>query len=76
VDIFGNLSGFNALGGTTQNSIKASVVKRLHHDDVELNGWFQFEQWKAPCYLSGRQTDTATALQVTFFPRLRSTATK
>ncbi len=59
-------------GGTTQNSFKAQVVKRFHHDDVELNAWFQHEGWKAPIYLPGLQTNNTTAVQVTFFPKLIS----
>ena len=69
-------SGFNQYGGTTQNSLKLSAVKRFHHDDVELNAWFQYERWKAPAYLPGQQSDTATAIQLTFFPGLKSTKTK
>ncbi len=60
------------LGGTTQNQWKAQVVKRFAHDDVELNAWFQYERWKAPIYLPGMQTNTTTAVQVTFFPGLKS----
>ena len=58
-------------GGTTQNSFRVSVVKRLHHDDVELNAWYQYERWKAPIYLPGQQSNSTTAVQVTFFPGLR-----
>jgi len=71
-DVYGNLSGFNAYGGTTQNSLKISAVKRFHHDAVELNAWFQYEKWKAPSYLPGPQSDTATAVQITFFPGLKA----
>ena len=59
------------LAGTTQNDFKVSVVKRFHHDDVEVNGWFQYEKWNAPIYKPGAQSDTVTAVQVTFFPGLR-----
>ena len=59
-------------GGTTQNSFKVMVVKRFHHDDVELNAWFQHEGWKAPVYLPGLQTNDTTAVHVTFFPKLLS----
>ena len=62
--------------GTTQNSFKASVVKRFHHDDVELNAWFQYERFKAPLYLPGITTNTATAVQLTFFPVLKSRASR
>jgi len=71
-----SLGTYNAYGGTTQNSYKISVVKRFHHDDVEVNGWFQHEGWKAPCYLPGLQKDSVGAVQITFFPGLKSLATK
>ena len=63
---------YNPLGGTTQNSIKISAYKRLMHDQVEVNGWFQLEQWTVPAYMAGRQTDTSTAVQITFFPGLKN----
>jgi hypothetical protein len=63
---------FNPLGGTTQNDVKISVLKRLMHDQLELNGWFQYEKWNAPIYKSGQQSDTATAFQVTYFPGLKN----
>jgi Capsule assembly protein Wzi len=56
-------------GGTTQNSYMATVVKRLGKN-IELNGWVQYERWKAPIYKSGLQTDTTAAFQVTWFPSL------
>jgi hypothetical protein len=58
-------------GGTTQNSFKVDVVKRFHHDDVELNAWYQHEGWKAPIYLSGLQTNQSFAAGVTFYPALK-----
>ena len=59
-------------GGTTQNSFMASVVKRLT-PQVELNAWVQYERWKAPIYKPGQQSDTSTAVQITWFPRLHTT---
>ena len=59
-------------GGTTQNQFKVDLVKRFHHDDLELNAWYQHEGWKAPIYLPGLQTNNAFAAQVTFFPGLKS----
>jgi len=59
-------------GGTTQNQFKIDVVKRFHHDDIELNAWYQHEGWKAPIYLPGLQTNNTAAVQVTFFPALKS----
>ncbi|NYF52407.1 capsule assembly Wzi family protein [Tunturiibacter gelidoferens] len=58
-------------GGTTQNQFKASVVKRLGKD-VELNAWVQYEGWKAPIYKTGLQQNTSTAVQLTWYPRLRT----
>jgi len=42
-------------------------VKRIGKD-FELNGKFVYEHWKAPIYLSGQQTVTATTIQLTWFP--------
>lgn len=65
-------------GGTTQNEYKVSVVKRLR-PDIELNGWFQYEGWKAPVpvkgvdlYRPGLQQDTVVAAQFTWFPKLHN----
>ena len=57
--------------GTTQNDFKLSVVKRIRHD-YELNAWYQYEAWKAPIYLIGRQTDSTVAAQITWFPKLHT----
>ncbi|HEY4047261.1 MAG TPA: capsule assembly Wzi family protein [Acidobacteriaceae bacterium] len=54
-------------GGTTQNSFGVSVVKRIHRD-FEIGAWTQIEQWKAPVYRSGKQVDTSTAFQITWYP--------
>jgi hypothetical protein len=58
-------------GGTTQNQFKAEALYRMHKN-IELNGWVQYERWKAPIYLPGLQTDTAAAVQITFHPGLHS----
>lgn len=58
-------------GGTTQNQFKVGVVKRLGQD-LELNGWVQYEQWKAPIYKAGLQKDTTAAVQFTWFPKLHT----
>lgn len=63
-------------GGTTQNSLKAAVVKRFLHGNVELNGWFQYERWKAPIYLVGPQHNTAVAVQLTLYPGLKRITTR
>jgi hypothetical protein len=58
-------------GGTTQNQFKIDLVKRFHHDDIELNAWYQHEGWKAPIYLPGLQSNNIASIQVTFFPQLK-----
>jgi hypothetical protein len=60
-------------GGTTQNQFRVDVVKRIL-PDVELNAWYQHESWKAPIYLPGAQGNNAFTVQVTFFPKLRTTS--
>lgn len=60
-------------GGTTQNQFGVDVVKRLR-PDIELNASFQHEGWKAPVYMTGAQSDNAFTFQLTFFPRLKTTA--
>jgi hypothetical protein len=54
-------------GGTTINDINVQVVKRIGRD-LEINGNFTYEKWKAPIYLPGQQTVTATTIQLTWFP--------
>ena len=54
-------------GGTTLNDISFQIVKRIGKD-FEVNGNFAYERWKAPIYLSGRQTVTTTTIQLTWFP--------
>ncbi len=57
--------------GTTQNSFKIQAVKRFHHDDLELDAWYQHEGWKAPIYMPGLQNNNAIAAQITFYPILK-----
>jgi hypothetical protein len=57
-------------GGTTQNLFKVSTIKRIGKD-FELRGWVQYEQWKAPIYKTGAQSDTSIAVQMTWFPDLK-----
>ena len=61
--------------GTTQNQFKVTAVKRFLHDNLELNAWFQYERWKAPIYLTGQRNDTTSAIQLTFFPALKTKPT-
>ena len=60
-------------GGVTQNQFRVDVVKRIGQD-IEVNGWFQHEGWKAPIYLPGQQSNNAVSVQLTWFPKLRTTA--
>jgi hypothetical protein len=53
--------------GTTLNDFNSQVVERIGKD-FEIDGNFTLEQWKAPIYLSGLQTVTATTIQLTWFP--------
>lgn len=64
-------TGTYGSGGTTQNQFKLDVLKRIR-PDVELNAWLQVERWKAPVYLPGQRNDTAVAVQVTWFPKLKT----
>jgi len=59
-------------GGTTQNQFRVDVVKRIR-PDIEVKSWFQHERWVAPIYLPGVQNNNAFTVQVTFFPRLKTT---
>ncbi|HVU48759.1 MAG TPA: capsule assembly Wzi family protein [Terracidiphilus sp.] len=54
-------------GGTTINDFGFQAVKRIGKD-IELNGNFTIEHWKAPIYLPGEQTVTTTNIQITWFP--------
>lgn len=54
-------------GGTTLNDFNVQVVKRIRKD-LEVKAQFTYEHWKAPVYLSGQHTTTATTIQVTWFP--------
>jgi hypothetical protein len=60
-------------GGTTQNQFRVDVVKRIG-PDIEVKSWFQHERWVAPIYLPGVQNNNAFTVQVTFFPKLKTTA--
>lgn len=53
--------------GTTLNDIGVQVVKRIR-PDLEVNGSFNLEHYKAPIYLPGQQTVTTTNVQLTWFP--------
>lgn len=54
-------------GGTTQNDFKGEVRKRIGRN-FETRGWLQYENWKAPVYQTGSQSDTTVAVQFTWYP--------
>jgi hypothetical protein len=55
-------------GGTTQSDFEFYACKRILKD-YEIRGSLQYENWKAPIYQPGAQSDTVVALQITWFPR-------
>ncbi len=58
----------NPAGGIRSlNDINFQAVNRVGKD-FEVNGIFDLERWKAPIYLPGLQTVTATTIQLTWFP--------
>jgi hypothetical protein len=54
-------------GGTTQTDFALEAVKRLT-PDVELKANVQYERWLIPFYKYGRQSDTSTTVQLTWYP--------
>ena len=54
-------------GGTTMNDFNVQVVKRIG-SSFEINGNFDYGQWKAPIYLPGSHTVTTTTVQLTWYP--------
>lgn len=54
-------------GGTTLDDYGVQVVKRIT-PEIELDGNFTYEGYKAPVYLPGKQTVTVTTIQLTWFP--------
>jgi hypothetical protein len=61
-------TGFYVNGGTTLNDVSFQAVKRFRND-LELNGNFTYEHWKAPIYLPGQQTVTTTTIKLTWYPQ-------
>ena len=55
-------------GGTTLNDAGVQIVKRLGKD-LEIDGTFNYQEWKAPVYLPGKQKVTTTSVQLTWYPR-------
>jgi hypothetical protein len=58
-------------GGTTQNDFAGQVRKRIGQD-LEVLGLVQYEGWKAPIYMTGKQSDTTVSVRLTWFPRDKS----
>ena len=54
-------------GGTTQTDFAVEAVKRLT-PEVELKANLQYERWLVPLYKAGRQSDTSTTVQLTWYP--------
>jgi len=57
--------------GTTLDDFSVQAVKRIRKD-FEIGGSFTLENWKAPIYLPGSQTVTATTIQLTWFPERKA----
>ncbi|HUZ03886.1 MAG TPA: hypothetical protein VMU62_00895, partial [Acidobacteriaceae bacterium] len=57
-------------GGTTQNLFTVKATKRIR-PQVELDGWLQYERWKAPIYKTGSQSDVTTTVQITWYPKMQ-----
>lgn len=55
-------------GGTTLTDYSVQVVKQIRKD-LEFDGNFTVEQWKAPIYLPGQHSVTATTIQLMWFPK-------
>ena len=57
--------------GVTQNQLKLEAQKHLGHD-IEADAWIQYEHWTAPIYLVNSQDDYTGAVQITWYPKLRT----
>ncbi len=55
-------------GGTTQNDYMFLVCKRVKKD-IEIQGWVQYENWKAPLYGPDSHSNASASVQVTWFPQ-------
>jgi hypothetical protein len=58
------------IGGTTQNDFAVSLQKWIGKN-VEVNASVQYERWAAPLYMTGNQSDTSTAVRITWYPPRR-----
>jgi hypothetical protein len=57
--------------GTTQNDFQGEVRKRFG-PNIEARVSVQYEGWKAPIYLPGKQSDTTVAAQFTWYPQQKT----
>ncbi|HEY3707003.1 MAG TPA: capsule assembly Wzi family protein [Terracidiphilus sp.] len=57
-------------GGTTQNEY-AFTVRKWFAKQFQIEGLVQYENWKAPIYKTGAQSDTTTAVKLTWYPPRR-----
>lgn len=55
-------------GGTTLNDFDVQVAKRIGRE-FEVQGAVKMERWRAPVYLAGPQTVTATTVQLIWRPQ-------
>jgi hypothetical protein len=58
-------------GGTTINDVGVQVVKRLG-EELEIKGNYTHEVYLIPIYLSGKQSVNNTTIQLTWYPRKKS----
>jgi len=54
--------------GVTINDFGAKAQYTLH-DNLQLNGLLQYEQWKAPILATGLQQDVVTSIGISFWPK-------
>ena len=54
--------------GETINDFAARAQYTMHND-VQLTGLLQYEQWKAPILATGLQRDVVTSISVNFWPK-------
>ncbi len=55
-------------GGTTQNVYNAEVLKRITKD-IEVDAWYQHEDWKAPVLSPNGQSNNIGTVQITWYPK-------
>lgn len=59
-------------GSTTQNQFRVDATKQFGAEkQIRGHVWAQYEQWKAPIYRPGSQSDTTVEGEVTWWPGKR-----